>query len=72
MKLYNKNGRITCNTTTCTCILFADKDLQVSIIGELDEAKAIKSSGKVIGKFRFGFLIIFHNIEHITNLIMID
>ena len=59
MKIYINNGRITCNTTTCTYILFADKDLQVSIIGDLDEAKAIKSSGKVVGKFRFGFLIIF-------------
>lgn len=33
------------------CVYLADKDLQVSIIGDLDAAKAIKSSGKVVGKW---------------------
>lgn len=32
-------------------VYLADKDLQVSIIGDLDAAKAIKSSGKVVGKW---------------------
>lgn len=31
------------------CVYLSDKDLQVSIIGDLDAAKAIKSSGKVVG-----------------------